>query len=457
MSRIDAEQSVLGGLMLNPDAFWRVSGVVAECDFTRRDHAFIFRAIRECLKAQLPIDPVTLGDWFEERGKSGMVEGGAYLVELASTTPSAANVVAYAEIVAKHAEGRRVQEAGQQIARCESYTEAQTLLAAVRPQQQQRVKSVRDGLGEMLDAMQERANGVCGLSWGVPALDGIAGRLVGSRLYGIAARAKMGKTTLALAPQIRAALAGQRVLCFSLEMTAGELIQRAVCNVGHVSHSLFEREEGVPDEAWSKIHAAAAKLHDAPWLIDDQPALTPEQIISRSKQHHMEEPLSLIVVDHIGLIRLPKKANRNDELGEVTYSLKNLSKELGVPVVAVCQLNRNLESRADRRPIMSDLRDSGNIEQDMDCIVAVYRDEVYHESSTDAGHAEIFTLANRHGRGGTVFASADLEHMTYGEPRKPRTCFPVGSHSANSSGGGFKSYGKARVEPRQFPRTGSDG
>jgi replicative DNA helicase len=267
----------------------------------------------------------------------------------------------------------------------------------------------------------------------------------------------MGKTALSLAPQLAAILAKKRVLNFSLEMTAAELVQRAICKVGRISHSIFEREDGVPDEKWSFIHEAARLLHDAPWLIDDQPGLTQDQICSRARQHHMEEPLELIVVDHMGLIQLPKRGSRNDELGEVSYGLKNLSKELNVPVLALLQLNRGLEDRTDKRPIMRDIRDSGNIEQDMDVIVSVYRDDVYHHGSLDTDHAEISTMANRHGRGGTAFVHADLEHMTYDAPKHERRCFPAGANSANSSRSSFSGYGKTREQSREFSRTGSDG
>jgi replicative DNA helicase len=457
MSRrgVEAEQAVLGGVMLRQEAYWRVAEMLTADDFSLPVHALIWRAMGDAMRGSKPVDAVTLGEWFEAEGKSHHVQGGAYLVELASTTPSAANIVAYAEIVAKASERRRVQDAGKQIARAEDYAEAQALLAAARPEQAQRVKSARDGLAEMLDAMQLRANGPYGLSWGVPGLDPVAGRLVGSRLYGLAGRAKMGKTTLSLQPQLAAVLSGKRVLNYSLEMTAGELTQRALCCIGQFSHEIFEREDGVPDEAWSFIHVAASRLRDAPWLIDDQPGLTLEQITSRSRQHHMERELSLIVVDHLGLIALPKRGSRNDELGEVTYTLKNLSKELNVPVLALLQLNRNLEQRTDKRPIVSDVRDSGNIEQDMDSIVGIYRDEVYHPESADAGHAELISLANRHGRGGTAFVSADMEHMTYGEPKHPRREFPSsGSSRAGSSGGGFSNYGQARSQPRAVSGAG---
>lgn len=465
MSRrnVEAEQAVLGGIMLAPDAYWRVSGMLTAEDFSLPAHGLIWQAIRESLQpapgsTATPVDPVTLGEWFVARGKGAVVENGSYLIDLFTTTPSAANIVAYAEIVAKRAEAKRVQEAGRRIAACDSYTEAQELLAEVRPQQAQRAKTVKDGLSEMLEAMQLRATGPTGLTWGIPEVDAIGGRLRGSRVYGIAGRAKMGKTTLSLPPQVQAVICGHRVLNFSLEMTAGDLTTSALSYIGQFPHDVFERDDGVPDELWPQINEAAKQIVDKGWLIDDQPALTLEQIESRSLQHHMESPLSLIVVDHIGLVRLPGRSNRNDELGQVTYGLKNLSKRLNVPVLALIQLNRNLESREDKRPKMHDLRDSGNIEQDFDFICGIYRDEVYNPASLDAGYAEIITLAGRHTKGGTAFVRAHLETKTYGPAERARRCFPVGHGQAGSGGSssGFKGYGAKGGKSGAFSVVGRD-
>lgn len=444
------EDSLLSSLLMNNAAFWKVAEIVCLDDFTPKARR-IYGAIADAVKAGEPSDPVTLWD------KLGDDLGREALDIARNVACSVGHVEHYARMVAEKGEARRVQQAGERIALASSYAEAQSLLAAVRPMEAARVKSVEDGLEMMMEAMQLRANGPYGLSWGVPGVDAIAGRLVPARLYGVAGRAKMGKTTLALQPQVPAVVDGKRILQFSLEMTVAELMQRALCRIGQISHSIFEDEDGVPDEAWSYIHAAAAQIVKKGWLIDDQPGLTPEQIEARARQHHMQQPVDLIVVDHIGLVQLPNKGNRTDEIGRVTYMLKNLSKTLNVPVLALCQLNRNLETRTDKRPIMADLRDSGNIEQDMDCILSVYRDEVYNPGSADAGHAEITTLANRHGRGGTAFVVADMDHMTYGPAKHERKCFPgSGSTGAGSGGGGFSGYGAARSQPRAVSGFGSN-
>lgn len=443
------EDSLLKVLLLDNSAYWQVCEIVCPEDFSPKARK-LYEAVADAARSGETCDAITIGS------THGDVLADEALDIQCNATGTRSNVAAYAKALSERGEAHRVREAGRRIASAESYAEAQELLAAVRPQQAAKVKSVADGLNEMLEASQLRANGPYGITWAVPGVDAIAGLLVPARLYGIAARAKMGKTTLALAPQIAAVLGGKRVLDFSLEMTAGELVQAALAHVGGFDSEIFERLDGVPDESWPFIHEAAKQIHGKPWLIDDTPALTMAQIEARATQHHMQEPLDLIVVDHIGLIRLPhrKGASHSDELGEVSYGLKNLAKRLRVPVLALCQLNRNLESRSDKRPMMADLRDSGNLEQDFDCIVSVYRDEVYNPSSPDAGHAEITAMANRHGRGGTAFVSVDMGRKRYEEARHPRLAFAAGSHSANGGGGGFADRYATGGKPRAVSAAG---
>lgn len=451
MSAFNPEDSLLAVLMARNEAYWQVCEIVCPQDFSPKARK-LYEAIAAQIRDNLPADVVTLAD------KLGDALGMEALDISSNCVGSLSNVASYAKLVSERGEAKRVREAGAKIAQAESYAEAQEFLAAVRPQQAFRVKSVQDGLGEMLEAAQRRASGPYGLTWGVPGVDAIAGRLAPARLYGIAARAKMGKTTLSLAPQCAAILEGKRVLNFSMEMTAGELVQAMLAHVGQFSASYFEREDGIPDHAWALIHEAAKRINKSPWLIDDTPALTMAQIEARAIQHHMVEPLELIVVDHIGLTRLPhrKGASHSDELGEVSYGLKNLAKRLRVPIMPLCQLNRNLESRSEKRPNAADLRDSGNLEQDFDCVVSIYRDEVYNPASPDAGHAEITTMFNRHGRGGTAFVSCDMDKKTYGKPTREQQCFPSGTHSADSGRGGFASRFRSGGQSRALAAAGPD-
>lgn len=446
------EDSLLAVLMAANECYWQVCEVVCADDFSPKGRQ-IFEAIATEIKAGRAVDSVVLG------GLLSKALGDEAMDIAVSATGAIGNVQSYAKLVSERGEARRVREAGQRIVLSKTYSEALEHLAAVRPQQAAKAKTVKDGLSEMLDAMQMRTSGPSGLSWCIPGVDEIAGRLMPGRVYGIAGRAKMGKTTLSLAPQIGAIQRGVRVLNFSLEMTAGDLVTAAVANVGQIPHEYFEREDGVPDEAWPLINEACRSIHELPWLIDDQPGLTLDAMTSRAKQHHMEQELGIIVVDHLGLTKLAGKDTRNNELGLVTYGLKNLAKELKIPLLVLLQLNRKLEERMDKRPMMSDLRDSGNIEQDFDCIVSVYRDDVYHPESPDAEHAEVSTLANRHGKGGTAFVHADLGHKTFGQAKRERRCFPgdrSGSNRSAGSGSGFAGYAPARSKPRPFSVVGSD-
>jgi replicative DNA helicase len=267
-----AAENVIGGLLLDQSAFWRVSELVTPDDFPPNLRPLFVRIAEEA-RAGRPFDFITAAE-----------EGFTDAVTLASHTAGTALIADYAKRLKSATEARRVQDAGRRIATCESYEDAQRVLAEVRPQEAQRVKTVKDGLAEMIDTLQARASGVQGLSWGIPEVDSVLGRLVGSRLYGIAARAKMGKTTFVLQPQLATLMVGGRVLNNSLEMTAGELTQRALACLGQFSHDTFERDDGVPDEMWPVIKAAARKLHDRQWLIDDQPGLPLEKLLSRARR-----------------------------------------------------------------------------------------------------------------------------------------------------------------------------
>lgn len=444
----EAEQAVLGGIMLAPDAYWRVADMLAAEDFTHGPHALIWQAMHDAMHPlpgdkPSPIDPVTLGFWFEKQGKSGAVQGGAYLIELASTTPSAANIVAYAEIVSKNGEARRVREAGQRIALAQTYDEAQKLLAEVRPQQMARVKSVKDGLTEMVEALQRRyeATGdVSGIPTGVDTLDTLTSGWQPGNLVIVAARPGMGKSAYAL----QDSLAGVRTLYFSLEMTAGELMERAVANVGQLPHRWLRFPKEAPDHALSLITEASRSVSDIPLKIDDQASRTVDAICSVARQEHMSNPLKLVVIDHLGLIARDGKHDAS-ELGAITSQLKRLAKELDLTVMLLCQLNRGLESRTDRRPMLSDLRDSGRIEEDADVVLALYRDEYYNPNGPLAGYLELIIRKNRSGEQGTAWAKSLLGQMRLegcDEPIRSAANAP-----ANDGNGGFATrFAKSRQQ-----------
>jgi replicative DNA helicase len=443
----EAEQAVLGGILLAPEAYWRVADMVTAEDFTHGPHALIWQAIRAKVAEGSPIDYVTLADWFESQGKIGAVQGGAYLIELASTTPSAANIVGYAEIVSKNGESRRVREAGQRIALAQSYSEAQALLAQVRPQQMARVKSVKDGLTEMVETLQRRyeAEGdVTGISTGVASLDALTSGWQRTELVVVAGRPGMGKTAFAL----QASLTGCRTLYFSLEMSAGQLMERAVANIGQLPARWMKFPKEAPDHALEMITAASRKLSSVPLILDDTPARTVDAISAIARQAHMVEPLELVVIDHLGLIG---REGRHDasELGAITAQLKRLAKELNCTVLLLCQLNRSLETRTDKRPVMADLRDSGRIEEDADVVLTLYRDEYYSPNGPLAGYLELILRKNRSGEQDTAWAKSMLGQMRLESCDEPEQR-PAANLAANDGNRGFASRFSKGSQPGAF-------
>ncbi len=417
---VEAEQAVLGGLMLAPDAYDRVADQITEQDFYRRDHQLIYRAIRELAEKSKPFDAVTLGEWFESQGMVEQVAGGAYLIELASTTPSAANIVAYAEIVRDKAVLRKLIEVGTGIvndgfqpdgrdsSEILSSAEQQVFaIAEAGARGRTDFTPVNQALSEAFDVLQTRyANGgsVTGLPTGYTELDEMTAGLQPTDLLILAARPAMGKTTLALNIAEHAAIKTKKaVVVFSMEMSASQLALRLISSNGRVNAQRL-RNGQLEDEDWSRVTGAIRMLRDAKIFIDDTPGLSPDVLRAKSRRLKREHDVGLIVIDYLQLMAVPgNKENRATEISEISRSLKHLAKELNVPVIALSQLNRSLESRADKRPVMADLRESGAIEQDADVIMFIYRDDYYNkENSPDQGLAEIIIGKQRNGPTGSI-------------------------------------------------------
>jgi replicative DNA helicase len=417
---VEAEQAVLGGLMLAPDAYDRIADQVTEHDFYRRDHQLIYRAIRELAEKNKPFDAVTLGEWFESMGLAEQVAGGAYLIELASTTPSAANIVAYAEIVRDKAVLRKLIEVGTGIvndgfqpdgrdsSEILSSAEQQVFaIAEAGARGRTDFTPVNKALSEAFDVLQTRyANGgtVTGLPTGYTDFDEMTAGLQPTDLIIVAARPAMGKTTLALNMAEHAAIRTKKaVAVFSMEMSASQLALRLISSNGRVNAQRL-RSGQLEDEDWSRVTSAIRMLRDAKIFIDDTPGLSPDVLRAKARRLKREHDLGLIVIDYLQLMAVPGNSeNRATEISEISRSLKHLAKELNVPVIALSQLNRSLESRADKRPVMADLRESGAIEQDADVIVFIYRDDYYNkENSPDKGLAEIIIGKQRNGPTGSV-------------------------------------------------------
>ncbi|NZA27564.1 replicative DNA helicase [Luteimonas sp. SJ-92] len=416
---VEAEQAVLGGLMLSPDAYDRIADMLVDNDFYRRDHQLIYRAIRELAEKNRPYDAVTLGEWFESQGLAEQVAGGAYLVELASTTASAANIKAYAEIVRDKAVLRQLIDVGTGIVNDgfqPEGRESQELLASAEQavfaiaeagaRGRTDFTPVNKAMAEAFDVLQTRyanGGGITGLPTGYDEFDQMTAGLQPTDLLILAARPAMGKTTFALNIAEYAALKTRKaVAVFSMEMSASQLALRLISSNGRINATRL-RTGQLEDEDWSRVTSAIRMIKDTRIFIDDTPALSPEVLRAKSRRLKREHDLGLIVIDYLQLMAVPGNSeNRATEISEISRSLKGLAKELNVPVIALSQLNRSLESRTDKRPVMADLRESGAIEQDADVIVFIYRDEYYNkENSPDKGLAEIIIGKQRNGPTGS--------------------------------------------------------
>ncbi len=411
---VEAEQAVLGGLMLAPDSLDRVGDFLNEADFYRRDHRLIYKAIRELSERNKPFDAVTLGEWFEANSLAEQIGGTGYLVELASTTPSAANIRAYAEIVREKSVLRQLIDVGTEIVNDgfqPGGRESQEVLSAAEmkvfriAEQGARGRAdfvpLREAMKDAFQLLQERyenQGSVTGLPTGFHDIDEMTAGLQNSDLIILAARPAMGKTTLALNIAEFAALKTKKaVVIFSMEMSASQLAFRLISSIGRVNATRL-RTGQLEDEDWSRVTMAIKMLSDAKIFIDDTPALSPDVLRSKARRIKREHDLGLIVIDYLQLMAVPGTGeNRATEISEISRSLKALAKELNVPVVALSQLNRSLESRTDKRPVMADLRESGAIEQDADIIMFIYRDEYYHKDSQDKGLAEVIIGKQRNG------------------------------------------------------------
>lgn len=410
---IEAEQAVLGGLMLAPDAWTKVADRLTEADFYRRDHQLIYRAIRELHGKGHPYDAVTLGEWFESNGFSEMVSGGAYLIDLASTTPSAANIAAYAEIVREKGMLRRLIDLGTKIVNAgfqpegrdslevigEAQSDLGTLLTDV-PCELEHIAPVLAGYYDELTQRYQRGGEIQGLSLGMGTeLDELTNGLTPG-LHVLAARPKMGKTTLAMNICEHVSVKqGKTVALFPLEMRQRMMAERLIASYGVSGNRL--RRGNLDEQDWAKTSAAVRELRNAPIYMARPQNVRVEHIVAQVKRLHAKEPVSLVVIDYLQLIQTDGD-NRAQALGEVTRALVMLAQELGIAILLLSQLNRTLDSRTDKRPMPSDLRDSGAIEQDADSVSFIYRDEVYNKSSPDAGTAEFIVALQRSGPPGMV-------------------------------------------------------
>jgi replicative DNA helicase len=417
---IQSEQSVLGGLMLDNQTWDSVADKVVEEDFYRRDHRLIFRTIAQLADKQDPFDVITLSEALESTGELQNAGGLAYLGTLVKDTPSAANIVAYANIVRDRSVLRQLIHVGTEISDSAFSTEgretADLLENAERrvfeiAEQRQRgqggfssIKSLLAKAVDKIETLYELDGDITGASTGFTDLDEKTSGLQPSDLIIVAGRPSMGKTTIAMNMAENVALkSGMPVAVFSMEMPGEALAMRMMSSLGRIDQHKV-RTGKLDDDDWPRLTSAINLLAETKLFIDDTPALTPTEVRSRARRLTREHgQLGLIVLDYLQLMQSPSSGeNRVQQISDISRGLKALAKEMNVPVIALSQLNRNLEQRPNKRPVMSDLRESGAIEQDADLIIFVYRDEVYNEDSPDKGIAEVIIGKQRNGPLGTV-------------------------------------------------------
>jgi replicative DNA helicase len=416
---VDAEQSVLGGLMLDNEAWFNVAEVVASRDFYRGQHQIIFDAMTDLAAEDQPVDAVTVSERLQSKGVLDKAGGLAYLAELTESTPGASNVVAYGQIVRELSTLRQLIGAANRIAESAFARDGRPSDELLDLAEQEvfqisegRIKgggpeSVTPLLTKAVDRIEKlyaSRNPITGIPTGFEDLDKMTAGLQPSDLVIVAGRPSMGKTSFAMNMVEHAIMdRDSTVLVFSMEMPSESLLIRMLSSLGRIDQTRM-RTGDMHEDDWPRFTSAVSQLKDKSFYLDDTPALTPNDLRTRARRVAREAGgLDMIVVDYLQLMRVAGKVeNRTNEISEISRNLKAIAKEMNCPMVALSQLNRGLESRTDRRPVMSDLRESGGIEQDADVILFIYRDEVYNEESPDKGTAEIIIGKQRNGPIGRV-------------------------------------------------------
>jgi replicative DNA helicase len=416
---VEAEQSVLGGLMLDNRAWDNIVDRLQEDDFYRHEHRSIFNAMMRLTEQNKPLDVLTITEALREKQELEKCGGDVYLFELANNTPSAANIMAYADIVRERSVLRKLIQTAQDIANNAFYPEGRSITDLIDSAERQvfaisqqgsavvgptPIRDILTKAMDRLDTLASSNNSITGMPTGYSDLDDMTSGLQPSDLVIIAGRPSMGKTAFAMNIAEHVVLKTKApVLTFSMEMPGEAIVMRLLSSLCRIDQ-LRLRTGKLSDADWPRISSTVSMLSECPLFIDDTPALSPAELRARARRLTKEHgQLGLIVIDYLQLMQVPGGGeNRTAEISEISRSLKALAKELKVPVIALSQLNRGLEQRSDKRPVMSDLRESGAIEQDADLIAFIYRDEVYNEGSPDKGTAEIIIAKQRNGPIGKV-------------------------------------------------------
>ena len=436
---IEAEQLVLGGLMLDDQGWFDLVEILTASDFYRTQHQIIFEAMNDLASDDNPLDAVTVAERLTSKGLLDKAGGISYLAELAESTLGASNVLAYGKIVRERSVMRQLIGAANQIADS-AFTpdgrDSDTLLELaeqavfqiaenrLKDSGPEKVAPLLTKAVEKVEFLRQTKGALTGQASGFADLDRMTTGWQKSDLVIVAARPSMGKTAFAVNMVEHAVMTGGSVLVFSMEMPSEQIVMRMLSSLGRIDQTRM-RTGDLKDEDWTRFASAVSQLKDQKLYIDDTAALTPGEVRSRARRVARESGgLDMIMVDYLQLMRTAKDSeNRATEISEISRSLKALAKEMKCPVIALSQLNRALESRPDKRPMNSDLRESGAIEQDADVILFIYRDEVYNENTEDLGIAEIIIGKQRNGPigkarlkfTGNLTKFEDLAHEMYND------------------------------------------
>jgi len=411
---VEAEQSILGGLMLDNSAWDKIADIIVKSDFYRKDHQIIFDGISSLIESSEACDVVTLSEYLDNKGNLDSAGGLEYLATLANETAGSANVVSYAKILRERSVLRSLIAAGNEISGSAFSTEGRSASELVDQAERlvfeiaekgargrvgfERIEKFLSSTIDRIEFLKNSEGEITGVPTGFKDFDKYTAGLQPSDLIIIAGRPSMGKTSLAVNIAENAAIDSKiTTAIFSMEMPKEQLAFRMISSLGRIDSKKL-RDGSFPEEDWSRINSAIHLMSDAPIYIDDSPALSPTEIRARARRLKRESNLGLIVLDYIQLMQVHGNTeNRTTEISEISRSLKALAKELNVPIIALSQLNRSVEQRTDKKPIMSDLRESGALEQDADLIAFIYRDEVYNPDSPRKGIADIKIAKQRNG------------------------------------------------------------
>ncbi|MGC6404411.1 MAG: replicative DNA helicase [Candidatus Comchoanobacterales bacterium] len=415
----EAERAVLGGVILDNQRWDDVAELLVQSDFFVMEHRYVFESIAYLSEQAMPFDTITVNETLKKKGFLEKMGGEQFLFELVNETPVAANILSYAKIVHEKSHLRSLMEAGQYITDLahtsgsknadELINEAEQKIMSIKDTRSSSdgPRSIQDILTETtdkIDRLSQMEGTITGSPTGFDDLDKMTSGLHPGDLVIVAGRPSMGKTVFGVNIAEHVAISAEKpVLIFSLEMPSDSIVMRMMSSLGRINQHQV-RTGNLSDEDWPRLSSAVSMIKNAKIFIDDQPGVSPIDIRSRARRIKRQHPdLGLILVDYLQLMRIPGfKEGRTLEISEISRTLKLIAKEMNVPVIALSQLNRSLEQRPDKRPVMSDLRESGSIEQDADLIAFIYRDEVYNEDSPDKGVAEIIIAKQRNGPIGKV-------------------------------------------------------